>query len=253
MIFRSLHDFHDHRYVLTTARNVERQALLRAELPGWDLALFGGVDRRDSSKGQLQADGVYDEAAAIAIDRSGRTMTAGAICCALGHRRIYEDFLHSAYQRVLIFEDDVRAIRGSDALVDEMVRTAPRDAELIYWGWIGVAARPWFAPLKQALYHVQHSAGLLKYNHTMINNLYPRRYNQHFAGAGKQFCAHAYSLTRSGAEKLIRWQTPITLNADNAMMYAILNGELRAYIALTKVFGQASLDTQSGIPSLTQS
>jgi glycosyl transferase, family 25 len=253
MLFRSLHDCHDHRYVLTTGHNVVRQALLRDELPGWDVELFHGTDRRDVSMARLCAENVYDEAAAIAIDRSGRSMTTGAICCSLGHRMIHQAILQSTHQRVMIFEDDVRAIPAADAIVHELVQAIPDDAELIYWGWSGHAARPWFAPLKQSLYHVQHAVGLLSYNHTMIRNLYPRRYNQHFSGAGKQFCAHAYSLTRSGAEKLVRLQTPIIMNADNAMMHAILNGELKAYISLTRVFAQASLDVHSGVPSLTQS
>jgi glycosyl transferase, family 25 len=252
MIFRSLHDNHDHRYVLTTERNAVRQSLLRAELPGWDVELFHGVDKGDVSTDQFQADGAYDKAAAIAIDRSGRSMTTGAICCALGHRRIYEAFLQSQHQRVLIFEDDVRVLPDAEAIVPDLVGAIPDDAELIYWGWQGLARRPWFGPMKQSLYHLQHAVGLLSYNHTMINHLYPRRHNAHFSAAGKQFCAHAYSLTRSGAEKLVRWQTPIILNADNAMMYAIMNGKLKAYISLTKVFGQASLDAGSGVPSLTQ-
>jgi glycosyl transferase, family 25 len=251
MLFQSLHDAHDHRYVLTTGQNMHRQAALRAELADWNVELFHGVDKRQVSKAQLQADRVYDEPAAIAIDRNGRAMTTGAICCALGHRRIYEAFLQSRHERVLIFEDDVRMLRDAEATVPALVSAMPADAELIYWGWQGRASRPWFGPLKQALYHLQHALGLLSYTHTMINNLYPRPLNAHFAIAGKQFCAHAYTLTRSGAEKLVRWQTPIILNADNAMMYASMTGELRAYIARTRVFDQASLTAGSGVPSLT--
>lgn len=252
MIFKALHDHHDHRYVLTTPLNDARRTLLRAELPGWDLDLFVGVDGRDVSKAALQADGTYDEAAAVAIDRRRRTMTTGAICCALGHRMIYEAFLRSTHQRVLIFEDDVRVIPTGEGEVQAMLQAVPDDAELVYWGWTGIAQRPWFGPAKQALYHAQHALGFLRYNHTMIRHLYPRPVNPHFAAAGKQFCAHAYTLTRAGAAKLIQRQTPIVLNADNAMMYSILNGELRAYIALAPVFGQASLDRTSGVPSLTQ-
>jgi glycosyl transferase, family 25 len=252
MIFRALHDHHDHRYVLTTARNGDRQARLRQELDGWDLELVPGIDRRDVGKAALIADGVYDEARAVAIDRRGKAMTAGAICCALGHRMIQEAFLHSAHQRVMIFEDDVRVMPDRDAVLPAMVQAMPADAELIYWGWTGLARRPWFGPAKQALYHLQHAAGFLRYDHTMIRNLYPRPVNRHFAAAGRQFCAHAYTLSRSGAEKLVRWQTPIVMHADNVMMYNILKGELRAYIALPPLFGQASLDASSGVVSLTE-
>ena len=178
-------------------------------------------------------------------------MTTSAICCALGHRWIYEAMLAHAHERIMVFEDDVRVRPGAEPIVHELVRAIPDDAELIYWGWSGLASRPWFGPAKQALYHLQHAAGLLRYTHTMIRNLYPRRHNRHFSVAGKQFCAHAYTVTRAGAAKLVRWQTPIILNADNAIIYASMTGDLRAYIALTPVFGQASLDAGSGVPSLT--
>jgi glycosyl transferase, family 25 len=252
MVFRELHDLHDHRYALTTARNEARQAQLRAELAGWTVELFSGVDRRDVSMAQLRGDGVYDEAEARAIDRRNQRMTTGEVCCALGHRRIYEAFLRSAHQRVLIFEDDVRVLPHLGHLLPAMMHAIPDDAEVIYWGWTGLARRPWYGAAKQLLYHAQHAAGFLTYNHTMISNLYPRPHNAHFAHAGKQFCAHAYTLTRSGAETLIRRQTPIVLNADNAIMDRVMNGALRAYIALPPLFSQASLDRTSGVPSLTQ-
>ena len=52
MRFQPLHDFHDHRYVLTTSRNAARQSQVRAELAGWDLEWFHGVDADDVLTGQ---------------------------------------------------------------------------------------------------------------------------------------------------------------------------------------------------------
>ena len=253
MIFKRLHDHHDHRYVLTTEKNADRQENLKKELKDWDLELFFGVDKNTVSKEQFEKDGIYDDELARKTDRSGKPMTTGHICCSLGHRYIYEDFLKSDRERIIVFEDDVLAIPGAESALDETLDAIPEDAEMIYWGWEGLAKPPRIAPLKQALYHLQHSLGVLSYNHTMIDNLYPRPFNDHFSIAGKHFCAHAYTLTRSGAEKLIKWQTPIILNADNAIMYAILNGDLKAYISHTQFFSQASLDEASTIKSLTQS
>lgn len=253
MIFKQLHDFHDHRYVLTTKKNVDRQENLKKELNDWDLELFFGVDKSEVSIDQFEKDGVYDDAKSRDTDRSGKPMTLGHICCSLGHRYIYEDFLKSDKERIIVFEDDVLAIPDAEPKLDETIDAIPQDAEMIYWGWEGLAKRPGIASIKQPLYHLQHALGALSYNHTMIKNLYPRPFNEHFSVAGKHFCAHAYSLTRSGAEKLIRRQTPIILNADNAIMYAILNGDLKGYISNTQFFSQASLDEKSNIKSLTQS
>lgn len=252
-ILKRLHDFHDHRYVLTTEKNLDRQENLKKELKGWDLELFFGVDKTQVSKEQFEKDGVYDEQKAMETDRSGKPMTLGHICCSLGHRLIYEEFLQTEHERVIIFEDDVTALPEAERDLSEIVDSIPEDAEMIYWGWEGDGSRPAWSSLKQALYHAQHSLGVLSYNHKMIVNLYPRTYNQYFSRAGKHFCAHAYTLTRSGAEKLIEWQTPVILNADNAIMYAILNGDLKAYISHKQVFSQASLDENSAIESLTQS
>ena len=253
MIHQALHDFHDHRYVLTTEKNTDRHESLEKELNGWDLELFFGVDKSTVTLEQLERDGLYSEEKARKTDRSGKPMTTGHVCCSLGHRLIYEKFLETDADRVMIFEDDVQSIAVPDEMLSSALESVPEDAEMIYWGWQGGETRPPHAAIKQGIYHIQHSLGLLRYNHTMIRNLYRRPYNEQFSLAGKHFCAHAYTLNRSGAQKLIDWQTPIILNADNAIMYAILNGDLRAYISHTQFFTQASLDESSSIASLTQS
>ena len=210
------------------------------------------MDKNQVSKEQLEKDAIYNEQKAIETDRRRKSMTLGHICCSLGHRLIYEEFLKTKHERVMIFEDDVTVLPNNEDKLDEVLNAFPEDAEMIYWGWTATPRPPWWT-LKQKLYHLQHSLGLLSYNHTMINNLYPKPFNDHFSIAGKQFCAHAYTLTRTAAQKLIDWQTPIILNADNAILYAVLNEDIKAYISHTQIFSQSSLDENSDIESLTQS
>jgi glycosyl transferase family 25 len=251
-VFKQLHDYYDKRYVLTTAKNTERQALVGSQLEGWDIEMLFGVDKSEVTKKGLIADGVYDETAAIKLDRSHKPMAEGHICCSLGHRLIYEDFLRSDSDKIIVFEDDVLVNSQHEGILEQVIENIPGDADLIYWGWIGNDTRPSGSTLKQMVYHVQHSLGLLTYNHTMINNLFPKPHNDWFAVAGKLFCSHAYSVTRKGAETLLKWNTPIVANADNAIMYATLNGDLKAYMSLTPLFSQASLDTNHAIRSLTE-
>ncbi|MFV0388027.1 MAG: glycosyltransferase family 25 protein [Pyrinomonadaceae bacterium] len=241
-IFQRLHNYHSNRYVLTTRKNLERQNSLKSAFSGWQLEFFEGIDKGDTSKEQFESEGIYDETHARKSDRRSKAMTLGHICCSLGHKMIYEDMLLKGYERVMIFEDDAYPLLENESLIEEALDEFPTDAELIYWGWHGNEVRPFFSGAKQLLYNLQHFVGLEKYNHQMIKNLYPRPYNKSFARAGKHFCAHAYTLTKTGAERLIRWQTPITYNADNAIMYAILNGDLRGYVSHTKFFGQTSLE-----------
>lgn len=251
-IFKSLHDFHEHRYVLTTAKNLQRQKSVKNELATWDLDFFYGVDKNDVTKKDFVEKGIYDEQKAKNLDRRNRVMKLGHICCSLGHRLIYEDMLEKGFNQVLIFEDDVLVLREKESLLPEILQQIPSDAEMIYWGWGGLEKPPLQASLKKAIYHIQHSIGLLKYNHTMIKNLYPKPYNEHFRIAGKQFCTQAYTITRSGAEKLIECQTPVAFNADVALTHLILNGILKAYIVIPPLFSQGSLDINHEFTSLTE-
>lgn len=253
MLFASLKDLHDRVYVLTIPSAAERHENVRSQLGEGNYEFVFGVDKQTVTKEELTASGIYDEKLARKTDRRNKSMTLGHICCSIGHRMIYERFLETGAGRALIFEDDVVVNDVSEALAAAAVRNIPADAELIYWGWEGGGYRPSFGPLKQALYHVQHSLGLLRYDHTMIRNLYSRPVNEYFDAAGKHFLAHSYTVTRPAAEKLIEWNTPIKLNADNALLYAVLSGDVRAYISRTQFFGQRSADSSDPMQPLTAS
>lgn len=253
MLSKSFLNYHDGAFVVTVKSFTDRQESTRRELGDGNFEFIYGIDKTAVSKEQMLADGVYDEARAIEIDRSSKPMTLGHICCSIGHANVYRYMVENGIARAMIFEDDVVVIPSDEADIRASIDNAPDDAELIYWGWTGVEKRPTFATAKQQLYKVQHSLGLLKYNHRMIDNLYPREHNKYFKVAGKHFCAHAYTLTLSGAKTLLRWNTPVILNADNALMYAVMNGDLRAYVSTKQFFGQRSLDDNDPIRSLTQS
>ena len=253
MLSKSFRDFHDGAFVVTVKGFADRQESSRNELGDGNFEFIYGVDKSTVTKDQMLADGIYDEQRAIEIDRSGKPMTLGHICCSIGHANVYRHIVENGIERAMIFEDDVVVLPADEAHIATAIEHTPTDADLIYWGWTGIEKRPKFAAAKQQLYKVQHSLGLLKYNHRMIDNLYPREHNKYFMVAGKHFCAHAYTLTLSGAKTLLRWNTPVVLNADNALMYAVMNGDLRAYVSTQQFFGQRSLDESDPIQSLTQS
>jgi hypothetical protein len=251
MLFDALKEFHDSVYVLTIPSAIERQESVRQQLGDGNFEFVYGVDKNDVSKQELEEKGIYKEAVARKTDRRNKAMTLGHICCSLGHRMIYERFLASSGKRCLIFEDDVVAYDVDDDKVRSSVAAIPPDAELVYWGWEGGGYRPWYGGAKQMLYHSQYALGLLRYDHTMIRNLYSRPYNEHFDRAGKHFLAHSYTVTRRAAEVLIEWNTPIRLNGDNALLYAVLNGDVTAYVARNRLFGQRSGDETDPVQSLT--
>lgn len=251
MLSASLKAFHDNVYVITMQSAADRHRNVVEQLGEGNFEYIYSLDKRDVVIEQLIADGTYDETIARRTDRRNKPMTLGHICCSIGHRRVYERFLESGSERALVFEDDMVALGVSDEEVAEIVSNSPPDADLIYWGWEGGGHAPWYGGLKQAVYHVQHALGLERYDHTMIRNLYARPYNKYFDRAGKHFLAHAYTINRRAAEALIELNTPIKLNGDNALLYAVLKGRVNAYLVKKQLYGQRSADKRDPMQTLT--
>jgi len=55
-------------------------------------------------------------------------------------------------------------------------------------------------------------------------------YSNHLKKAGFHDFAHAYAITRSAAEKLLKMQTPIQYIADNLLDHAITRNIVNGYI-----------------------
>jgi glycosyl transferase family 25 len=251
MLSPSLKNFHDGVYVITAPGFEDRQQTARKELGDGHFEFIFGTHRDSTSKEELMANGTYDEGRAIDLDRSRKPMSLGHICCSIGHRNVYRRIVENNIERALVFEDDVVNFEVEESKIAEIVENVPPEAELIYWGWRDGGYKPFFGSIKQGLYHLQHSLGVLKYDHTMISNLYAEPYNAFFDTAGKRLLGHAYTVTRSAAEKLIELNTPIALNADNALLYAVLQGKVRAYISKTQLFGQRSNDVTDPLQTQT--
>ena len=130
-------------------------------------------------------------------------MKPGEIACALSHKMIYDDMLRNNYNRILIFEDD--AVPAPDLLnrLSSVLAEIPYDNELVMWGWEKNGENDLFSKIKKSWYHIQHAIGLLKMDHTIINNLFAKPYSKHFKKAGFHDFSISYSINRSAAAKLI--------------------------------------------------
>ena len=252
MLSNTLKSFHDAVYVLTIESAVERHKNVSQQIGDGNFEFVYGIDRSTVTKDDLTASGVYDEALARRVDPKDRAMTLGHICCAVGHRMIYEKMLQSDCQRALIFEDDVTNLEISENVIETALSNLPNDWELIYWGWSGGRFKPLLGSLQQLIFHVRYSLGLHKLNHRMISNLYMRPYNEYFDISSVNFLLHSYSITRAAAEKLIKWNTPINLNSDHAAIHAILDDDIRGYVSKKQFFGQRSFDPDDPLESMTQ-
>ncbi len=252
MLSPSLKSAHDRIYVLTIPAAEERRTNVIEQLGGGNFEFVCGIDKTTVTISDLIRSGTYNKELAVETDPKGREMTVGHICCAIGHRLIYQRMLDDGCERALIFEDDAVTLPVDDAEIETILANVPPDAELIQWGWTGGRFRPPFGAVQQAIFHIKYALGRYKLDHRMIRNLYMRPYNDHFHVGSVNFLAHAYSITRSAAETFIRWNTPIILNADHVLIHAALAGDVRAYVPRVQLFGQRSIDPDDPLESLTQ-
>ena len=252
MLSPALKDFHDAVFVVTAPGFEDRQQHMREELDERNFEFVYGVNKSETSKEKLIADGSYDERRAIELDRSSKPMTLGHICCSISHSNVYRHICENDIKKALIFEDDAVLLPVDESLVKEIVASVPDDAGLVYWGWKSDGEPP-HSGLKKWLYKRQHDLGLLNYTYTMIDNLYPSDFNDHFFRAGKTFFTHAYTISLAAAERMLELNTPTVLNADNALMYAVLNGDFPAYLSKMQLFGQRSHVVGDQLRSHTQS
>lgn len=252
MIPAALKNHHDKVYVVTYPSADERHRNAVTQLGEGNFEFIFGLNKDDTSIEELTRQGIYDEDRARNADPKDRAMTLGHICCSIGHRLAYQRMISDGCERALIFEDDVLVLPVDEGYIETALLNIPHDAEVIQWGWSGGRFRPPFGQLQQAIFHVKHVLGLYKFNHTMIRNTYMRPYNEYFHVASVNFLTHAYTVTRSAAEKLIELNTPIHLNSDHALIHAALSGITKSYVSATRLFEQRSIDPADPLESKTQ-
>ena len=252
MLSPALKSFHDAVYVVTAESLTNRHENTVRELGEKNFEFVYGIDKNQVTKDDLASSGVYDEDLARRVDPKDRPMTLGHICCAFGHRNVYEKMLASGAQTALVFEDDVVDLGIPEGEVEAAISNIPTDWELIYWGWSGGRYKPMLGSLQQLVFHIRHKLGTYKFNHRMISNSYMKPYNNYFDRSSVNFLLHSYSIRLSAARALIRINTPINLNSDHAAIHAILLGDIRAYVAKNQLFSQRSFDRHDPLESLTQ-
>jgi len=244
--FSTLNSFFDHIYVITLERATDRQQHLQTELQGLDYELFFGKDKQQFSIDELKAIGVYDEEAAKNHHRYGKPMQGGQIGCAWSHAEVYKDIVAKCYQRVLILEDDVVINEKVSSFFSQTLKELPANWELFYLGYAEREIPPPGLLFKKIFYHTLRLFGAVKFSHTTINHLYPKRISTHISAAGYHDCTHAYAVTQSGAKKLLRLQQPISFIADNLLAYAATNQIVKGYIAHPQfILQQYQLGTSS--------
>ncbi len=163
-----------------------------------------------------------------------RTLKRSEVGVAHGHRRIYQEMIDNGYKRVLVLEDDTRIDFGKTYLIPKIIKEIPDNCDLLYWGYrwydsestLSRMIRIWF---KEPFLFL--SAKLLGKSYVNLNERYPKPFRKHLWKAGYHAGSHAYGITRSAAEKLLKANTPITMISDQLFIDQIRGGFINAYVA----------------------
>lgn len=238
MNFDIINNFFDKIYVLTLERATERHLHFKKELEGLNYTIFYGKDKKDFDIKNLIKQGIYDESKARKIERYSRPMAPGMLGCSWSHKLIYEEIIKYRYKKVLIMEDDIVINKNNWHLLPHAFNELPLNWELLYFGFAKNETPPIFSYSKKIFYHILKSFNAIKFSHKTISNLYPRRLSPHIYKAGYHDCTHAYALTFSAAEKLLKLQSPISFIPDNLLAHAATNEIVNAYIILPKIIDQ---------------
>jgi glycosyl transferase family 25 len=225
-----LNNYYDHIYIISVQSADKRRELFAERFSGLNYSFFYGADKKDLNIEELIEKNIYSEELSCKHHRYNKTMMPGEIACAWSHKMIYEDMLKKNFNRVMIFEDD--AVPEALVLnnIEIILFEIPGDCELLMWGWAKNGDWGFGSSLKKIAYHIQHTLGILKWDHQVIRNMYASTYSNHLKKAGFHDFAHAYAITRNGAEKLLKMQTPIQYIADNLLAYAITKNIVNGYI-----------------------
>jgi glycosyl transferase family 25 len=234
--FKQLNRYYDKIYVLTIEVAEHRRKNFQERFAGLEYEFFFGADKEKFTVEEVLKQGIYSDRLTRHHHRMGRTMRHGEIACSWSHKMIYEDMLANGYNRVMIFEDDAVPDLKMVEKIPEILKDFPENGDLLMWGWSKNGIHHAGTLLKQMVYHVQHTLGKLKWNHTMIRNLHARPYSKHLKKSGFHDFTFAYGLTRRCAEKFLKMQTPIQYVADNLLAYAATNDTINAFITYPPTF-----------------
>ena len=239
--FRLLNNYYDKVYVLSVHAAEARRTLFAERFSGLDYTFFYGADKNNFTIEELIQKKIYSAELTKKHHRYNKVMKPGEIACAWSHCLMYEEMTKHNYSRILIFEDDAVPDPETMKQVPAILSEIPDDCELLMWGWSKNGKSDFKSLLKKTSYHIQHRLGLLKWNPTMIENLFAKPFSSNLRKAGFHDYTYSYAITRTGAEKLLTMQTPIQYIADNLLAHAITNNIVNGYIVYPAVILHDSL------------
>lgn len=233
-----LNDFFDKIFVISLERSSDRREHISQVLKDVDYSIFWGVDGEKLDISSLEEQNIYSiEATKEASYKSG--LTKGEIGCAWSHLQVYEEIIANNYERVLIFEDDVKIKPRFAVTSQKTFEEMPSNWDLIY---LGYSDKNDSIPISNLLkiYFLYPVVNLFKngnkYDRSKLRNHYPRNYSSNLLRAGHHHGTYAYGVSFKGAKKLVQNLYPICREADNAIGKLCTENKLQAFCLKQKLF-----------------
>jgi glycosyl transferase, family 25 len=245
-----LQQYFDRVFVVTVPRFTERHKAIAEKLEGLHYNFFWGTDKLSLDTETAKINGTYNETAAIKLQRHGKPLNSGELACSLSHRSIYFEMIKNNWHRVLVLEDDIVPLEKVFDLLPDAIAELPPNWELVYFGYLKNETVTTGLKIKQLFYKLISSAGLMKWNYTMVSNMLPKPYSAYLRKAGFHDCTHAYAITLSAAEKLYAAQSPVVYRADDLLSHTILKGTLNAFITEPKFFDQEAFYNSNAVSQI---
>jgi len=220
--FAPLNKYFDKIYVVSLRRSEDRHKALSERLDGLDYEFFWGVDGREKDINVLESKGLYNHELynlnRLAKGEPIRRLNMGRVGCALSHVNIYIDIIENKISKALILEDDIIVNDSNIGTFEKGASELPDDWELLYLGHFGSNRNfSTTAKFKLTTYRILHYLGLNKYDPEIYRKIYPRPHSKHLERAGSHWGTHAYAITKQGASKILKYQNPVTREADNLL------------------------------------
>lgn len=240
VLLKSINSLFDHIYLITLERSKKRHTCIKEILEGLNYEVFWGVDGSKLNLSKIREEGLYDPDLARRKIPIGRELVLGEIGCALSHLEVYKDIIKKGYQNALILEDDLAVETDVTDELTQSFTELPENWDLLYLGYKDNNNRIAFPIALRILiaYPILNMVGLKKYDAKKLRCNYPRPYSEHLDLAGNHYGTHAYAVTASGAEKILAYQTPVSMEADNAIGMMCIEESIQAFRVKKRVFHQ---------------
>lgn len=246
-LFGLINQFFDQVFVITLKKSTDRHEILQNKLSGLDYEIFWGINGAELDLNQLEKEGKLDKN--INYQSKGHHLAPGEVGCALSHVGIYQTILDRNLKNALILEDDLM-IDADNANSSETLRKSfhelPENWELLYLGYANNNNRINFqAHLRTwIVYPLLYVFNRSRFNPLKYRRRFPRKFSENLQRAGFHYRTHAYGISNSGARKVLQYQTPVGLAADNAVSEMCTLNAIRAFRVKNCIFYQnRDLDT----------